>query len=233
MSGLTAEEQIDSFKSVTRKYGSAVISGVLIALIAFFGWNYWQKKQFSHAQTETARVQQLMDEAQSLVGNKDAYTKLAPSADVIIKKDIDSAQAIMAEFVMAKVAFDQGNYAAAEKELKKVQNVKVDDEGLLQLVNLRLAYAQTAQKKYDEALKTLDLVKLPAFKASADEARGDIYVAKNDTAQAKKAYQSAWNATIARKTERQILQIKLESVGVLVDDPDIAGPILKTQVDES
>jgi predicted negative regulator of RcsB-dependent stress response len=134
---------------------------------------------------------------------------------------------------MAKVAFDQGNYVAAERELKKVQNVKVDDEGLLQLVNLHLAYTQAAQKKYDDALKTLDLVKVPAFKASADEARGDIYVAKNDVAQARKAYQSAWDAIVARKQERQILQIKLESVGVLVDDPDIERPILKTQVDES
>jgi predicted negative regulator of RcsB-dependent stress response len=79
----------------------------------------------------------------------------------------------------------------------------------------------------------LDLIKVPAFKASADEARGDIYVAKNDVAQARKVYQSAWDAIVARKQERQILQIKLESVGVLVNDPDIERPILKTQVDES
>lgn len=59
------------------------------------------------------------------------------------------------------------------------------------------------------------------------------YVAKNDVAQARKAYQSAWDAIVARKQERQILQIKLESVGVLVNDPDIERPILKTQVDES
>jgi hypothetical protein len=36
-----------------------------------------------------------------------------------------------------------------------------------------------------------------------------------------------------RKQERQILQIKLESVGVLVEDPQIERPILETQVDES
>ena len=38
---------------------------------------------------------------------------------------------------------------------------------------------------------------------------------------------------IERKQERQILQIKLESVGVLVDDPEIERPILETHVDES
>lgn len=233
MSALTQEEQLDNLKSLSKKYGSAAVSGILVALIAFFGWNYWQKKQLHSAQNETARVQQLMDEAQSLTGDPSAYNKLALSADTVLKKNLDSVQAIQAELVMSKVAFDQGNYTAAERELKKVQNAKVDDEGLLQLVNLHLAYAQAAQKKYDDALKTLDLIKVPAFKASADEARGDIYVAKNDVAQARKAYQSAWDAIVARKQERQILQIKLESVGVLVNDPDIERPILKTQVDES
>jgi hypothetical protein len=38
---------------------------------------------------------------------------------------------------------------------------------------------------------------------------------------------------VERKEERQILQIKLESVGVLVDDPEIERPILETQVEET
>ena len=44
MSALSDDEQFDSLKSFTKKYGSAMISGVLIALIAFFGWQWWQKK---------------------------------------------------------------------------------------------------------------------------------------------------------------------------------------------
>ena len=73
----------------------------------------------------------------------------------------------------------------------------------------------------------------PAFKATADEARGDVYVAKNDIENAKKSYMSAWETLIERKQERQILQIKLESVGVLVDDPEVERPILETQVDKT
>ena len=41
---LSDEEQLDQLKSFGKKYGSAMISGILIALIAFFGWEYWQKK---------------------------------------------------------------------------------------------------------------------------------------------------------------------------------------------
>ena len=103
----------------------------------------------------------------------------------------------------------------------------------MQVVKLRLADAQLAQKKYDAALKTLTAVTEPAFKATAEELRGDIYVAKKDTAAAAKAYQSAWDTLLERKQERQLLQIKLESVGVLVEDPEIERPILVTNVDES
>ena len=47
---------------------------------------------------------------------------------------------------MAKLAYDKQDYAAAEKALQKVENSKVDDKGLVQVVKLRLAYAQLAQK---------------------------------------------------------------------------------------
>ena len=229
MSALSDDEQFDSLKSFTKKYGSAMISGILIALIAFFGWEYWQKKNLAVSQTETAKVQQLMDSASTVQG--DAFSQLSTAADSIMKESPDSVQAIQAQLVMAKLAYDKADYANAEKALKKVENAKDGDAGLLQVVKLRLGYAQLAQKKYDEALKTLTAVNDPAFKATAEEARGDIYVAKNDIENAKKAYQGAWNTLVERKEERQILQIKLESVGVLVDDPEIERPILDTQVE--
>jgi len=231
MSAMTDDEQLESLKSFTKKYGSSIIIGILVALIAFFGWEYWQKKNLAESQMQTAKVQQLMDEAQAADG--DAFAKLYETADKIVKEAPDSAQAIQTQLVMAKLAYDKQDYAAAEKALQKVENSKVDDKGLVQVVKLRLAYAQLAQKKYDAALKTLDAVTEPAFKATADEARGDIYVAKNDIENAKKVYQSAWDALIERKEERQILQIKLESVGVLVDDPEIERPIIETQVEEA
>ena len=233
MSAISDDEQLDSLKSFFKKYGSAMVTGVLIALIAFFGWEYWQKKSLAENQNETAKVQQLMDDAKAVGGDPKASAALITSADKIVKDNPDSVQAIQAQIVMAKLAFDKNDYATAERELKKVENSKLKDAGLLQVVKLKLADTQLAQKKFDEALKTLSVVDEPTFKASAEELKGDIYVAKNDIDNAKKSYQAAWNAVVERKQERQILQIKLESVGVLVDDPELESPILKTQVDES
>ena len=227
------EEQLDQLKSFAKKYGSAMISGILIALIAFFGWEYWQKKNLAEAQSQTAKVQKLMDEAKAVSGQPNALATVSEAADKIVKDDADSVQAIQTQFILAKLAYDKQDYAAAEKALKKVENSKVKDAGLVQIVKIRLADSQLAQKKYDDALKTLSTVTEPAFKATADELRGDIYVAKKDNASARKAYQSAWDNLLERKQERQLLQIKLESVGVLVDDPEIERLILDTKVDES
>ena len=233
MSAMTDQEQLDSMKSFLQKYGSAMVTGVLIALIAFFGWQYWQKKTLAENHNATAKVQQLMDDEKAANGDAKITAALVASADKMVKENPDSVQAIQAQIVMAKLAYDKNDYALAERELKKVENSKLKDAGLLQVVKLKLADAQLAQKKYDEALKTLSTVDEAAFKATSEELKGDIYVAKNDIENAKKAYQAAWNSVLERKQERQILQIKLESVGVLVEDPDLERPILQTQSDES
>ena len=230
---LSDEEQLEQIKSFGKKYGSAMVSGILIALIAFFGWEYWQKKNLTETQNQTAKVQKLMDDVQATAGQANAFATVSEAADKIVKHDANAVQAIQTQFILAKLAYDKQDYAAAEKALKTVENSKVKDAGLVQVVKLRLADAQLAQKKYDAALKTLTAVTEPAFKATAEELRGDIYVAKKDTAAAAKAYQSAWDALLERQQERQLLQIKLKSVGVLVEDPEIERPILATNVDES
>lgn len=233
MSALNDAEQLDGLKSFTKKYGSSIITGILVALVAFFGWQYWTKKQLLAAQVNTAKVQQLMDDAQALAGQDSAFATLSASADKILKDAPDSVQAVQAQMLLAKVASDNGKYADAERALQRIENSKVNDAGLIHVVKLRLAYAQLAQNKHDAALKTLTAVTDPAFKATAEEARGDVYVAKNDIENAKKSYQNAWNDLVERQQERPILQIKLESVGVLVDDPEIERPIIETQAEET
>jgi predicted negative regulator of RcsB-dependent stress response len=233
MSALSEEEQLEGLKSFTKKYGSSIVTGVLIALIAFFGWKWWDNKALAESQTNTARVQQIMDEMSAAEGNDQAYQQLIATADKIFKEAPDSVQAIQTQMLLAKLAYDKEDYAGAEKALKKVENSKVDDAGLIQIVKLRLGYAQLAQKKYDDALKSLSTVDEPTFKAMAEEARGDVYFAKNDRENAKKAYLSAWDDLVKNKQERPILQIKLQSLGVLVDDPEIERPVLDTQMDEN
>lgn len=233
MSAMSDEEQLDTAKSFFKKYGSTLLSAVLIALIAFFGWEYWKKKNLGEDQLRTAKLQLFLDDAKAAEKDPKSTPMLVSSAEKILNEDPNSVHAIQTQFVMAKLAYEKKDYAQAERELKKVANSEIKDAGLKQIVQIRLADAQLAQKKYDEALKTLANVTEPAFQTTVEEARGDIYVAKNDLANAKKSYQSAWDNLTKNKEERQILQIKLESVGILVEDPEIERPILDIQMDES
>ncbi len=132
---LSDDEQLDSLKSFAKKYGSAIISGILIALIAFFGWEYWQKKTQAEAQNQTAKVQKLIDEAQALAGQPNAFETISEAADKIVKEDANSVHAIQVQLLLAKLAYDKDDYAAAEKALKKVENSTIKDTGWCKLLN--------------------------------------------------------------------------------------------------
>ena len=44
MSAMTDDEQLESLKSFTKKYGSSIIIGILVALIAFSDGNIGRRK---------------------------------------------------------------------------------------------------------------------------------------------------------------------------------------------
>ncbi len=230
MTTLSDEELVDRFKGFLKTYGGAILTGVLIALIAFFGWQYWQKKQAVERYNLATQYQQVVDASQRLSANPDNQTlrtQYFSQADKLVKDSPDSAHAVQAQFLSAKVAANKGDYVTAEKQLAAATKSQVKDDGLKQLAWLRLAYMQMAQGKYDAALTSLKSVNDAAFIPSANEAKGDILVQKNDLAGAKTAYQAAWDELVKREEPRQLLQVKLESLGVTVKDVAIEGPIRK------
>lgn len=230
---LSDEDQVDRFKGFLKNYGNAVISGILIALIVFFGWQYWQKKQATERFNRATQYQQVVDSSKRLAASPDNQafrTQYFSQADALVKASPDSAHAMQTRFLSAKIAASKDDYATAEKQLMAATKSAVKDEGLKQLAWLRLASMQLAQGKNDAALASLKQVTDPAFSASANETRGDILVQKNDIAGAKTAYQAAWKALTVREEPRQLLQVKLESLGVEVPELKIDGPIRQAPV---
>ena len=236
MSTLTDDELVDRIKGFLKTYGGAIVTGILIALIAFFGWQYWQKKQAMERYNLATQYQQVVDSSQRLNANPDNQTlrtQYFSQADALVKDNPDSAHALQAQFLSAKIAANKGDYVTAEKQLLAATKSQVKDDGLKQLAWLRLAYMQMAQGKYDAALTSLKSVNDAAFIPSANEAKGDILVQKKDLAGAKTAYQAAWDALAKREEPRQLLQVKLESLGVTVDDLAIETPIRKAKSEPS
>lgn len=232
MTAYTDEEQVDRLKSFVKTYGSALVSGVLIALIGFFGWKYWHNKQAADNFKLATEYQQVVDAGQRLVlapDNKAAHTQFYAQTAALVKENPDSGYAVQALFLSAKIAASKQEYALAEKQLSQITASASKDEGLKQLAWLRVAYMQAAQAKYDPALASLKNVSDEAFLPSANEAKGDILLLKKDNAGAKAAYQAAWDALVKREESRPLLQVKLESLGVSVPELKIDGPIRQPQ----
>lgn len=225
MTAMTDDEQKEKLSSFVKRYGSPIVTGVLLALCVFFGWQWWDKKQTVGSGNLTVQYQNLLNQSQ-LVTDDASYKKLTSDGNKIVQENPDSAQAVQTQLLLAKLAFDKKDYATANKILTQAQSSKVKDEGLKSIVQLHLAYTQVAQEQLDAALKTLDNIKNEAFIPSVAEAKGDIYVAKNDPEAAKKAYQQAWDVLVKREQPRELLQIKLANLGVLVEDPKIESPVL-------
>lgn len=225
MSSVHEAQQIENIRNFMKSYGLLIVGGIVAGVVGLGGWSYWQQEKSAMYERNTATVQQLMNDTQQ-ADVTTALSGFAGTADKITQDAPDSVQAILAQLVIADQAYQREDYASAEKALLQVNASKVDDEGLVAIVHLRLANVQVAQNKLDDALATLAKVKTGAFTSTVEERKGDIYVAKKDTESAKKAYQTAWDSLVKREEDSVILRMKLESVGVQIDEPDFPQPIL-------
>lgn len=225
---LSDEEQIERLKRWIKSYGSAALTGVLLALIAFFGWHYWEKRQENKNIETFSQYQKILTDSEGAMVDKAAQSRFISNVQTLVKSDPNSIFALQALLLQAKVTSAQGEWAGAEKALTQAVGLKVKDQGLVNIAWLRLARIQAAQNKSDVALTSLKNVSEPAFIASAEELRGDILVQKNDVAGAKVAYEAAWAALVKRQQTRELLKVKMNAIGLIPTEITPPSPIRET-----
>lgn len=219
---ISDEEQIERIQKWFKQYGNSVLTGILAALIAFFGWQFWQNRQ-AKANIETMnQYQRVLEDSAKASTDKAAQSRFISNVQALVQAHPDSIFALNALLLQAKVTADQSEWAGAEKALTQAVGIKAKDQGLTTIAWLRLARVQADQNKLDVALASLKNVTDPAFSASANELRGDILVQKNDVAGAKAAYQSAWDLLVKRQQSRQLLKVKMTALGL--EPVDIVAP---------
>jgi len=221
---LSDEEQVARLKSVIKNYGSSVLTGGLLALTAYFGWNYWQNNQAADAAKASLQFQQL-SQSSATVTDKASQSKFISEVQKLVKDYPSSASALMALWLQAKVTSQQGEWSSAEKALTQATEMKSPDEGLSAITWLRLAEVQTQEGKLDAALASLNHITLDAFTPSRDELKGDILVQKKDVNGAKQAYESAWAALTKRQTPRDLLKVKMTALGLNPVDIKPLSPV--------
>jgi predicted negative regulator of RcsB-dependent stress response len=224
----TQSPNTDNSMQALKQYGSYILTAILVALAAYFGWTYWQN---NHARVDTvaadqyADIQLLNDQVTLAAQNPDleaeAQTQLAASReqlsnniDSLVTTHGDSVYAWQALMIKGRQQVDNDDFAGATASFKKAQAIDLGDAGLSAITRLRYARVLLAAGDADAALSEANNDMPSSFEASQQELLGDIYVTKNDKKSAIQAYNNAWKLLSTRQETRAVLALKMESLGI-------------------
>ena len=203
---LEEQEQLATLKAWWAKYGNLTTWVVIAGLAAYSGWNGWNYYQRNQA----AQASVLFDELQTAVNAKDS-AKVARVAGDIESKFGRTAYASLGALSAAKSFFDANDLKSAKAQLEWV--VAHGNDEHKNIASIRLAGVLLDEKAYDAALKALAVAALPQFKSSVEDRKGDILAAQNKLEEARTAYKAALEAADKNNPGRQLIQLKLESIG--------------------
>lgn len=205
---LEEQEQLDQIKHFWAQYGN-LITWVLIAVLggmaAWNGWNYWQR-------TQAAKASALYEEIERAA--------LARDADKVERAYLEMKDrfggttfAEQGALLAGKALYETGKVDGARAALVWAAG-QAKDPAYQALARLRLAALDIQAKAFDQALKNLDGSMPKSFEALAADRRGDVYMAQGNAEEAKKQYLAAWRGLDTRADYRQLVEVKLASLGV-------------------
>ena len=183
-----------------------VLGAVLLALLAVAGWRGWHYWQARQADDAAAMFTPVSDAVKS--GDP---KKVDEAAKPLIDKHPGSFPASEAALIAAKYAFDAGKLAEARRHLEWVMNHGVEEHR--GIARMRLAAVLLEDKKYDDALRTLDGNKDEAFAPLAADLRGDVMLAQGRMDEARAAYKLAAEKAGPRNPVKGIAETKLNALG--------------------
>ena len=205
---LEEQEQLDQIKHFWAQYGN-LITWVLIvvfgSMAAWNGWNYWQRSQAFKASALYEEIER------AALANDTEKTERALAQ---IKDSFGgTTYAFQGAMLAGKTLFEAGKVDAARDALTWVAD-KSSDEALQAVARLRLAGLDIDAKDYPKALQQLQAPMPKAFAGLAADRKGDALMAQGQRDEAKAEYLNAWKALGERVEYRQLLEVKLASLGV-------------------
>jgi predicted negative regulator of RcsB-dependent stress response len=204
---LHEQEQIDALKAWWKDNGTRLLGLLLAVTVAFGGWRGWQ--YYQHQQS---------GEAATLYAG---FVKQLESSDA--KRVNDAAAAVMDKYastsyapraaLLAAQINEQGKDAARAKTQLQWVIDHAAEAGLKDVARLRLAAVLLDEKNYADALKLLEAKHPASFDGLYADLRGDVLSAQGKAAEAKAAYQLAYDKTDAKSVYRNLIQMKMDATG--------------------
>lgn len=210
----TEEQQIDALKKWWKENGTSIIVGLVVGVTAIFGWRYYTEQGNAKAlQASDIYVQVLQSVAMTTATSKPVDEKVVDLSNQLINNYPDSPYVALTSLAIAKAEYENQNADLATTQLElAVKHAKSDL--MKQVANLRLSRLYIEQKKYDEAASILNASHDSEFDAQYEELKGDLYLAKGDSAQARTAYDKALE--LQGQNPSQFLKLKRQNLGAEV-----------------
>jgi predicted negative regulator of RcsB-dependent stress response len=207
MYDLQEQEQIDALKAWWKENRRVVILTVtafVVAIAGVQGWRYYQQSQAQQAAKLYGALQQLVPENNA--------KKIREAAATLIDKFSSTAYAPRAALIAAKVNYQAGDAQSAKAQLQWVIDHAAEDE-LQDIARLRLAGMLLDEKNYAQVLHLLEAKHSPAYDAFYLDLKGDVLLAQGKPAEARGAYQAAFDKIDKKSNYRDLIQIKLDALG--------------------
>lgn len=204
---LEEQEQIEDIKAWWKQYGNLVILAITAAALTFAGFQGWRYYRNSQTVAASTLYQQL---EQAERGGD--LKKVRGIAGQIVDRYGSTPYAVLAALSAARAGFDGGDLAGAKTQLQWVVDNAREDE-VRDVARLRLAGVLLDEKNYAEALKWLEVKPVDSMAGLYADLRGDILLAQGKAAEARGAYQLAFDKSEAGSPYRATLQLKLDSLG--------------------
>jgi predicted negative regulator of RcsB-dependent stress response len=204
---LQEQEQVEALKAWWKENGKWVIGALVVGLLSFAGIRFWKSYQAGQA----AEASKLYVEVLKQASSNDAK-RVGDAADALVSRYGNSAYAPRAQLLAAQANLQARDIARAKVELQWVIE-HASETGVQDTARLKLASVLLDEKKYDEALKQLDAVHPESFTGLFADLKGDVLSAQGKVAEARAAYQQAFDKTDAKSMYRNLIQLKMDGLG--------------------
>ncbi|MWN05214.1 tetratricopeptide repeat protein [Gilliamella sp. Pas-s95] len=181
---LSSEEQLEEIKGFFAKTWKMMVAVLVIGLLAFYGWRYWQSYKAEKAIEYSDKYEQLIAQLDNT--KTDSVNELVSFA-----KDNDTIYGVFANLRAAKFYVEVlKDYPGAEVLLVDALK-KTSSEPIKTIINIRIARLQYQQGQYQESLTTLNRVANENWSAVINDLRGDVLVKMTRYVEAVDAYNVA------------------------------------------
>jgi predicted negative regulator of RcsB-dependent stress response len=203
---LEEQEQLDTLKAWWKQNGQIVtmaVGAAFVGLIGYQSWTYYQHQQSLKASAQYEALTQL--------DIKDVKQVRSVSGQ-LMENFAGTPYASRAALMAARANYESGDVKSARSQIEWALS-HASEDSVKAIAQLQLAALQVEDKKYDDALKTLNDKHEPSFDGLFADLKGDILVAQNKPGEAKKAYAEALAKLDEKGRFRRLTEQKLDALG--------------------